>query len=145
MGYIHYWYQNRWTSEDREGYEQALPIFRDILHYRYPQILCRSFGTGGRPLVNSRLIQFNGLNGCDDFLFCNSRRASEFCNTGMHHYDLAVCEVLLVLHAHCLNLDIESDGLCLSNGLLHSLDSRWTEALANVRKYYPGLNLRGFA
>ncbi len=145
MGYTHYWRQRRWTKEDRDGYVESLPIIRNILVIRQPGILCQSFNLKRAPTVNTRRIQFNGKIGCEDFLFCNGIRTFDFCKTGHLPYDLAVCEVLLVLHAHCLNLVIESDGLGKRDGLLVPVEGAWSEALANIRKHYPGLNLRGFA
>jgi len=145
MGYTHYWRQTRWTKEDSEGYFQALPIFRNIVHVRYPDILCQSFGLQRPPIVNALRIEFNGVDGCEDFLFGNGVRKLQYCKTGHLPYDIPVCEVLLVLHAHCLNLDITSDGLVCRGGLLVPREPNWNLALANVRKHYPGLNLRGFA
>ena len=145
MGYTHSWRQTRWTKDDREGFAQALPIVRDIVHTRYRAILCQSFGTSKAPLVNAQFIQFNGVDGCEDFLFSNRKRHFDYCKTGHLPYDIVVCEVLLVLHAHCINLNLDSDGLGKRAGLLLPCEPVWTEALANVRKHYPGLNLRGFA
>lgn len=145
MSYTHYWRQSRWTREDREGYAQALPIVRQILHVRHRPLLCRSFGSGGQPEVTDRLVQFNGVEGCEDFMFCNARRQGDYCKTGRLPYDRVVCEVLVVLHAHCLNLKLESDGLVAHKGLLTPTETGWFEALASVRNHYPGLNLRGFA
>ncbi|MCC5846829.1 MAG: hypothetical protein JJU29_01950 [Verrucomicrobia bacterium] len=145
MGYTHYWRQTKWTKDDRDGYVQALPMIRDIVHVRYPDILCQSFGLQRPPVVNALRIEFNGVDGCEDFLFANGVRRPQYCKTGHLPYDLPVCEVLLVLHAHCLNLKLSSDGLRKRGGLLVPAEDNWAEALANIRKHYSGLNLRGFA
>lgn len=144
MGYTHYWRHPRWSKADRTGFVQALPIIRDILHVRHKGILCRSFGSNGLPTVNDREIQFNGLDGGEDFLCFNRPRRGDYCKTGWLPYDTPVCEVLLVLHAHCLNFEIKSDGLSKKAGQFVLKEESWYEAHENVRHHYSGLNLRCF-
>jgi len=140
MGYTHYWNLDNWGDEDKAGYEEALPIIRDIVK-RHSGTIKLNHDTDKAPRVTKEFIQFNGRgdDGHETFVFSPSEKESmyTFCKTARKPYDQAVCECLLVLNAKCPNLEISSDGF---SGYMEDpkLDGTWPEAMDAVTEY--GLN-----
>jgi len=137
MGYTHYWNFDEYGEEDKDGYKKALPIVRKIVK-KYNKILRAEYDSDEKPEVSKDAIVFNGIgdDGHETFYFSLADKDSgfTFCKTARKPYDIAVCEVLLVLNYFCPGLGIDSDGF---SGYLESpeLDGTWSEAIENVKEY----------
>jgi hypothetical protein len=142
MGYTHYMRTDNWDKQDKLGFEKALPIVQKILK-RHKDIVQFECDDSKRPLISKEQIRFNGIGneGHETFMFINGESQGEFynptfsfCKTARKPYDVAVCEVLLVLNAFCPNLSLGSDGF---SGYLEQpeLDGAWPEAVQNVSQY----------
>ena len=142
MGYTHYWKTNNYGAQEKAGFEKALPIVRKILK-KYDNIIQKEYDDEKKPVVSKKQIRFNGKgdDGHETFLFVNSDKQGDFynpsfafCKTARKPYDVAVCEVLLVLNAFCPALSISSDGF---SGYLEDpeIDGTWADAVKNVKQY----------
>jgi len=143
MGYTHYMRTDNWGKQDELGLEKALPIVRKILK-KHKDIVQKEYDDEKRPVVSKKQIRFNGIgdDGHETFMILNTEKQSDFghndnfafCKTARKPYDIAVCEILLVMNAYCPHLSISSDGF---SGYLESpeLDGAWPEAIQNVSQY----------
>ena len=135
MGYSHHFRAPIWTTEDNEGYARGLPLIRDIID-RHRDVLDES-----EPIrADETGTQLNG--GCESFVFVRGQSEKwSHVKTEGGLYDQAVCEVLLVLDAHCPGLEIESDGfISVEDGAEPKLGGSWPEAIEAVARY--GLEYR---
>ena len=140
MSYTHYFM----APKGVEGYEQALPIVKDILK-RYKSIVAFEDGDEGDAVANNEIIRFNGVDGegYETFWFENWATKFSFCKTNRMPYDIVVCEVLAALRFHIPKLHVGSDGFPNSDKDLSEvwdrvdeLDESWAEALDNVSRLY---------
>jgi len=140
MGYTTYFNQKTWTKKDKDGWEKALPIVKKILA-KYSEILCfESDEPNKKPVANQETIRFNGIgdDGHETFYIGNEKNEFAFCKTARKPYDIAVCEISLILKAFCPNFDLSSDGF--SGYVEHQkdgvqLDGFWNDAIQNVKEY----------
>jgi hypothetical protein len=153
MGYTHYWYgspleDGKVSAKVKEGWEKAVPAIQNIIK-RYADILCYECDEPKRtPLVDvvMGIVHFNGKedDGYEPFSF-NLSRGNEFtfCKTAEKPYDIAVCEVLLVLKAFLPGFRLSSDGFsgnlekareAIKRGC--GLDGDWDKVIKNVRHFY---------
>lgn len=141
MGYTHYWdLDPTKTKENQAGLDKALPAIRDIVQ-RHRSIVCKEKDEPTKkPTTTRKLIKFNGREdeGAETFFFTLDEDGG-FCKTYAREYDIAVCEILLVLAAHIPSMEIRSDGFY---GCTHderagkfTLDVSWDDARENVRMY----------
>lgn len=139
MGFTHYWDTRNCTEEDEQAYSQALPIIKDIVN-RHATLICFEYDRPERkPLATRSQIRFNGKGeeGHETLIFRLNGKW-EFCKTARKPYDLAVCEVLLVLKAYLPNMSLSSDGFY---GVLREqqetiqLEENWPRAMENVKRY----------
>lgn len=147
MGYTHYYNTEHWNDRDVLGWEDAIPVIQKILQKYKDRIQFESDDTR-RAVVDKHLIRFNGIgeNGHETFYIENKAEQNDFgtnpgfgfCKTARKPYDIAVCEVLLVLKAYCPHLHLNSDGFV---GYLEdqkkklTLDGVWDKAIENVKEY----------
>jgi len=124
MGYTHYWRQEEWTQEDKNGFLRALPIVREIIE-RYKDILTDV-------TVKDTTIFFNGE--YETFHAESEKQEFNCCKTGRKNYDVTICEILLVLYAMYPNFKLSSDGFSGYTGT-NDLDGEWMAAIENVRQY----------
>jgi hypothetical protein len=151
MAYTHIWRGSQPAS--REEYNEIEPIVRNILdRYEDPKMWNREYpGLCGGCVENGLIVIWDEHETTYetfsvDILSCDA--LSGFCRTGLHDYDGAICETLLVLAAKIPGFRIDSDGFFDSpHGLFHVtkrlLNKEWTAAMENVRqeygiKYEPG-------
>jgi hypothetical protein len=136
MGYTHYFRKETWTPADEKGFKDALPTVRDIVK-RHRKLLQLEHNDAGDPVVDENEIRFNGIeeNGHETFLLSNRQERFEFCKTAEKPYDVAACEVLLVMKKYCPNLQVSSDGFsaCLKDP---KPDQGWQVAVENLRENY---------
>lgn len=139
MGYTHYWKAKKFTAEDKAGWKKALLIIKKILECHAALIQFES-DDKRKPVASLEQIRFNGIedDGYETFLLNAEPTDFEFCKTSRKPYDLAVCEVLLVLNSLMPSLEVSSDGfsMCVSdqeNG--PKLDENWDTAIQNVKQY----------
>jgi hypothetical protein len=148
MGYTHYIKTPNWNNRDEKGWEKALPIVKKILK-KYKDILQYELDDKRKPVANKKMIRFNGIgeDGHETFLVKNNAVQTDsgytdpsfcFCKTARKPYDIAVCEVLLVLKAYCPHIEIGSDGFYGSlaeqtDGV--TMDGTWDQAMQNVKEY----------
>jgi len=128
MGYTHYF------ELKADLTDEVLKDVNKVLQ-KYPNIVFEC-DTNEPPLISKKLIRFNGRgeNGYETFYlkpyFSNS------CKTEYKPYDLAVCEVLLVLKHHYRDkFDLSSDGFYVYEDEFErkELDGYWNDALENVK------------
>lgn len=133
MGYTHYW-KTVDTPATRQGYLMACPTIAKIVK-RYIDILQYECDNAGLPIVNEKMIRFNGIEdeGHETFLF--QLGGNDFCKTARKAYDIAVCECLLVLKAFIPAMELNSDGFSAVDKD-DFLDGTWDEAIENVYKHY---------
>jgi hypothetical protein len=136
MGYTHYFGHETWTKEDEEGYAKALPLIQDVLK-RHKDMLRFEYNVEDVALADENQIHFNGRDedGHETFHFLNASGGFAFCKTARKPYDLAVCEVLLILAAHCPNFEPSSDGFYGHLGE-DRVDGMWQDAMNNVKSKY---------
>jgi hypothetical protein len=143
VGYTSYWNTEKCrTAKAKKDFVKALPTVRDIIK-RYRDILCFECDEVEKePEVTDTSIRFNGRgkNGHETFLISlDDNDPSAFCKTARKPYDIAVCEVLLVLKAFMPKFNLSSDGF--SGHLAQQeqcvkLDGAWDQAIANVDSFY---------
>lgn len=152
MGYTHYFKTPKWNARDENGWDKALPIVKKIIK-KYKGILQYELDDKRKPVANKRMIRFNGIgeDGHETFLVKNSKDQNGFsnisfgfCKTARKPYDIAVCEVCLVLQAFCPHFELSSDGFSgyvgeQTDGV--TLDGTWDQAMKNVGEY--GLKYHG--
>ena len=116
MGYTHYWENSANVIP-----EEALVIIREIVDQAYADsIIQLEYDQQKRPIVNDRLIHFNGVGdlGHETFRFdvedgyhTSDGRPFAFCKTNQKPYDVVVMKVLIVLKwALKALVSIRSDG-----------------------------------
>jgi len=113
-----------------------MPFLKKILE-KHKKILCFEMDEPGIPaLCEEDRIRFNGKGeeGHETFLFETGKNSNEFCKTARKPYDLAVCEILLVLKAHLPNFTMKSDGFWTSKEN-PKLDENWPAALESVKEF----------
>lgn len=127
MGYTHYWTAPRYEYHEEE-IKQALPTIKAIIT-DYSEILCYEDDTPEQdPVVNERLIRFNGKEGSGYETFYMTMNGDwNFCKTNRHAYDVVVCSVLLAIKAYVPSFEFNSDGE-FDNEL-------WLKARENVKEY----------
>ena len=124
MGYTHYWKHDEVIKADwRKAIEEVDKVLR-----RHHGVLQFEYDNDAKPMANDDLIQFNGIDEDGHETFCVSPEptAFSFCKTARKPYDLAVCEVLIILSCIC-GFDVSSDG---------DFDDEWTEATKNVKEHH---------
>ena len=146
MGYTHYCKKEK-GYEGSEGYEEALPIIKEILK-RHADIIQFEYNNDERPICNDDLIRFNGIEdeGNETFLFLNEMEEFSFCKTARKPYDVVVCECLIVLNHFMPYLIVGSDGMygCVKDeekgftidSKVLNPDGMWDEAMSNVSTFY---------
>jgi len=119
VGYTHYW-----RNVPSKLNEQAVEVAKDILR-RYAGIVRVH-------LMSDDIISFNGI-GEDEFELFEFKinQKFEFCKTARRPYDIAVCEVLLVMKYYLPTLTISSDAYEIGG----ALDESWYLAMQNLERY----------
>ena len=143
MGYTHYWRKPNGT----DGMENALPVIKDILN-RYRDVIQYECDDNIDPVCNEELIRFNGIGdeGHETFYFQSGKENFSFCKTARKHYDIVVCECLIVLNYFIKDLEVSSDGMCgclsdqekmsLPGDCVDNTDGTWADAIFNVKEKY---------
>ena len=135
MGYTTYYGFSKFTDEDRQGWNEALPIIKEILNKYKSIIAYEDDEPETEPEATENLIRFNGIkaDGHETFIVSASN-TSYFCKTARKPYDIVVSEVCLVLKNYCPNFSLSSDGFY---GYVKDkeLDGSWNEAIQNVKAY----------
>jgi hypothetical protein len=149
VGYTHYFNTEKCrTQKARKDFVKALPTVRDIIN-RYRDRLCFECDEVEKePEVTETTIRFNGRGdeGHETFLISlDDNDSSAFCKTARKPYDIAVCEVLLVLKAFLPKFNLSSDGF--SGHLAQQeqgvkFDGTWDQAIQNVENLY-GIRFHG--
>jgi hypothetical protein len=97
------------------------------------------FNSKDPAVVTSDLIRFNGYEDAGYETFALEPGREEFCKTNYKEYDLAVCEVLLVLkHHYGEEFELKSDGFWVDKDLFDNdeFDGYWNGAFTNVRNKF---------
>lgn len=130
MGYTHRWKLNGELSEAvLKDIQLVVNKYRDLIQYEADD--------DRDPEVSPNMIRFNGIGNDSYETFLVEPHKQDFCKTGRRPYDIAVCEVLLVLKHHFRdNFELESDGFWVTEGdfLKDKFDGTWNEALENVKR-----------
>ncbi|WP_047154571.1 hypothetical protein [Aneurinibacillus tyrosinisolvens] len=129
MGYTHYWkFNGTFTDEVLKDVRIVVRQYKDIL-----RLGCDS---EKRPSVSKKRIRFNGIGSYGYETFRVEPNTEHFCKTRENAYDIAVCEVLLVLkHHYGDKFELDSDGFSASSKedmQSQKLRGYWNEALINV-------------
>ena len=138
MGYTSYFpFKGKLDEVTKNGWHAVVPIVRDIIE-RHKDLLCLEYDeTDKPPLVDEEnfVIQFNGKgeDGHETFFVNLKDTEFAFCKTARKPYDIAVCEILLVLCAYIPGFDIGSDEF---NETLQTSDENWAGAAERVADLY---------
>jgi len=142
--YSHYWEKRAGSHPqiEEEARKQILEIATSIV-FRYSEILAAGGTTreDKKPVVltdASTEIRFNGLGKFGNETFCFNLlvlNGYSFCKTNHAHYDLPVCEMLIVLAHFLPGLRVWSDGFD-DSGQEPPYTQTWKTAAENVREYY---------
>lgn len=130
MGYTHYWKLNKDLNEEvLKDVQLVVEKYRDLIQYEADD--------DRDPEVSPNMIRFNGIgdNSYETFLVEPHRQG--LCKTGYRPYDIAVCEVLLVLkHHYGDDFELKSDGFWVSKEdyFKGKFDGTWNKALENVKR-----------
>lgn len=131
MGYTHYFELKADLTDE---------VLRDVERVieKYPDLVLEC-DCDEPPLVSKELIRFNGRgeNGHETFFLTPHYYA--FCKTNKKPYDLAVCEVLLILkHYYRDDFELSSDGFWVNREKFEKeiLDGYWNTALDNIRNEF---------
>lgn len=130
MGYSHNFKLNGELTDN------VLKDVKNVLSkYSY---LTYEFNDDSPYVVSSELIRFNGYGEAGYETFYIEPHNKIFCKTGHADYDLAVCEVLLVLkHHYREDFELSSDGFWVNkvdfDKDLFNEEDNWNTALENVR------------
>lgn len=130
MGYTHYF-----EFKGKEFHDIVLADIRRVVS-DYAHILQRNYDDDCEPIIKRNLILFNGIGANGHETFCVTPGEWLFCKTARKHYDLPVCEVLLILKHHYGDaFDLSSDGFWVDEKSLKKVrfDGNWNQALDNVR------------
>mgnify|MGYP003971381979 CR=1 FL=1 len=124
MGYTHYWKHDEVIKADwRKAIEEVDKVLR-----RHHGVLQFEYDNDAKPEANDSSIRFNGIDedGHETFWVSPEATGFSFCKTARKPYDLAVCEVLIILSCLC-GFDVSSDG---------DFDDEWAEATKNVKEHH---------
>ena len=136
MGYTTYHRADQWTEKDKEGWNNALPIIKQIFK-KYDGMIQRGYYDELPPEANGCHISLNGVGdyGVETFFVKNNIHRG-FCKTRRQPYDIVVSEICLILAAHCDNFELRSDGWhIIKSGETIELDGSWNKAMKNVEEY----------
>lgn len=136
MGYTHHYSFNKTAVTFKQ---EAIADIKEIL-LKYSDLLRMDSDKDLPPICEPDLICMDGK-GEDgqDALYITPDITCASCKTDRKPYDLAVCEVLLVLKHHFKeDFELSSDGLWVSRDDLESKTAagRWKEALQNVEQRF---------
>lgn len=135
MGYTHYFGFNQSVGKLSE---EVLKDVKGIVA-KYADILRVEYDETEAAVVTAERIRFNGIGEDGHETFVITPERNDFCKTARKPYDLAVCEVLLVLRHHYKeNFDLSSDGFYVgvNEFLQGKVDGEWEQALVNVREQF---------
>lgn len=114
MGYTHYFKMPGSASCSDEAWKRLLRDTERIEKYCHDRdvVLFRDFTNLDKPQIGPYVIAFNGGDkGHETFVLSPHPQSSDtLCKTSRKPYDLAVTSVLMRLHHHYPDADINSDG-----------------------------------
>ena len=131
MGYTHYFELKADLTDE---------VLRDVekVIEKYPDLVLEC-DCDEPPLVSKELIRFNGRGEDGHETFLIKPHHHVFCKTNKKPYDLAVCEVLLILKHHYRDdFELSSDGFWVNKDKFEReiLNGNWNTALDNVRNEF---------
>lgn len=131
MSYTHYYELNADLTDE---------VIRDVekVLQKYPDLVI-NFDSTLPPEVSKRAICFNGFGESGHETFYVAPYYSGFCKTAYKPYDLAVCEVLLILKHHYKDaFELSSDGFYVGFEQFErkELGGYWNIALENVEREF---------
>lgn len=142
MGYSHSYGVNNIDKIPEECLSKIGEVIRDN---RWKEYLRFEAGSEKPPIVNEKIIRFNGIEskGYETFIF-NIGEGIEFCKTNEYEYDLPVCIVLLLLKKYIEKFELESDGFWIDKNQakkyketgIPELDGNWNKALDYVKEKF---------
>lgn len=131
MGYSHYYE----FKSDINGFSDEVIQDVEKVIERNKKLLAYSDIEEHDPKVTPEKIYFNGDH---ETFVVEANTDWNFCKTNQKPYDLAVCEVLLVLkHHYGEELDLRSDGFYVEKEELKDLrniNSNWLKAIENIKE-----------
>ena len=129
MGYCHEYYFLK--EVDEFDIDLLDKVGRVINSFYKKGVICKSRNVLNEPIVNKRMIRFNGIKGCEDFILTPNTKQYHFTKTNLRKYDLVVCIVILLTKIKYKNLFyFDCDGFY--TGELYN----WLKAIKYVNKMY---------
>jgi hypothetical protein len=137
MGYTTYYNFKGVTQEQvRLGFDNARKTLTDILK-RYEDMIQYEYDDNAPAEISRDGLRFNGIgeDGYETFVVANDGSGFNFCKTANKHYDIVVCECLLVLKCYIPHMYLGSDGFYAVGEDLE-MEGYWEEAIRNVERIY---------